>query len=75
MFYYIYEWYNWYYSVKETPVELPQQEIPFEEPLPTQRIESEDTLGKSEDEIEPISQEIPFEEPLPRINNKGRKYK
>ena len=73
MFYYIYEWYNWYYSVKETPVELPKQEIPFEEPLPTQRIESEDTLGKSE--IEPISQEIPFEEPLPRINNKGRKYK
>ena len=71
MFYYIYEWYNWYYSVKETPVELPQQEIPFEEPLPTQRIESEDTLGKSEIE----QQEIPFEEPLPRINNKGRKYK
>jgi hypothetical protein len=44
-------------------------EIPFEEPLPIQRIEKS--------EIELIKDIIPFEEPLPkqRIYSTGRKYK
>lgn len=70
MFYFIHEWYKWFKSwdngVKKD--ELPP-EIPFEEPLPTQRIEKI--------EPQPTPEEIPFEEPLPkqRIYGTGWKYK
>ena len=84
MFYYIYEWYNWFYSFSNgiKKDEITAQEIqvspcgyseaiytPFEEPLPTQRIE------KIEAQITPDI--IPFEEPLQpaRIYSTGRKYK
>jgi hypothetical protein len=44
-------------------------EIPFEEPLPSQRIEKI--------EPQPIPTEIPFEEPLPKqkLHGTGWKYK
>lgn len=70
MFYYIHEWFKWFnswhYGMKKD--EIPP-EIPFEEPLPTQRIE------KTNDE--PIPDEIPFEEPLPKqkVYSTGWKYK
>ena len=71
MFYYIHEWYKWFNSFSNgiTKDEIISQEIPFEEPLPTQRIK------KSETEL--ITDIIPFEEPLPkqRIYGTGWKYK
>jgi hypothetical protein len=77
MFYYIHEWYKWFNSfsngIKKDEV-TPESnatsgEIPFEEPLPIQRIEKSET--------DPITDEIPFEEPLPkqRIYSTGWKYK
>ena len=71
MFYYIHEWYKWFNSFSNgiKKDEITAQEIPFEEPLPTQRIEKSGT--------ELITGEIPFEEPLPkqRIYGTGWKYK
>lgn len=70
MFYYIHEWYKWFNSWRNgmKDDEIQAQEIPFEEPLPTQRIEK----------IEPqsIPDEIPFEEPLPKqkLHGTGWKY-
>jgi hypothetical protein len=69
MFYYINEWYKWfdsyYNGVKKDEVDIP--EIPFEEPLPKERIEKI--------EPQPTPDVIPFENPLPpaRVYSKGRK--
>ena len=71
MFYYIYEWLKWFSSYENgiKKDEEPIPEIPFEEPLPTQRIE--------ETKQEPTPEIIPFEEPLPtkQIRKTGWKYK
>ncbi len=70
MFYYIHEWYKWINSWKNgmKDDELPA-EIPFEEPLPTQKIEKIIP--------QPTPEEIPFEEPLPKqkLYSTGWKYK
>jgi hypothetical protein len=84
MFYYIHEWYKWFNSfsngIKKDEV-TPESnatsgEIPFEDPLPTQRIEKSETEPIT-DESNATSGEIPFEEPLPkqRIYSTGWKYK
>ena len=91
MFYYIHEWYKWFNSfsngIKKDEVapesEATSGEIPFEEPLPTQRIEKSETepitdkSNATSGESNATSGEIPFEEPLPkqRIYSTGRKYK
>jgi len=84
MFYYIHEWYKWFNSfsngIKKDEV---APEIPFEEPLPTQRIEKSETepitdkSNATSGESNATFGEIPFEEPLPkqRIYSKGWKYK
>lgn len=70
MFFYINEWLKWFKSwdngIKKDELQVP--ELPFEEPLPTKRIE------KIEPQITP--EIIPFEEPLPpaRIYSTGWKY-
>lgn len=70
MFYFIHEWYKWFNSwrngMKEDEL---APEIPFEEPLPTQRIEKINP--------QPTPEEIPFEEPLPKqkLHGTGWKYK
>ena len=69
MFYYIHEWFKWW-SSWENGIKKDEciPELPFEDPLPLQRIEK--------NEPQPTPDEIPFEEPLPktRIYKTGWKY-
>ena len=70
MFYFINEWIKWFNSYENgIKKDEGMPEIPFEEPLPSQRIE--------ETKQEPTPDIIPFEEPLPkqRIYSTGWKYK
>jgi hypothetical protein len=70
MFFYINEWLKWFNSysngLKKDEHDAP--EIPFEEPLPTERIEKI--------EPQPTPDVIPFEEPLPskKLHGTGWKY-